>query len=203
MYETSTELNKIETDAWLFLLNGSLRSKDAFHTCVLGTHHSDGSGLRTVVLRKVLTKEKKLFIHTDIRSSKIQDIQNDERVVFLFYDAQQRLQFRLWGNAIIHHKDELSDSHWQKTGVSSRKCYLSQQPPGSVQSMPTDGLPNHLQGRVLPSIPESEAGADHFSVIEFKANKLDWLFLSSDGHRRALFVYNELGDIIVKNWINP
>ena len=54
-------LTEIEKDCWLRLLNGSLRSKDAFHNPVVANVSGNLPVTRTVVLRKVITAEKKLF----------------------------------------------------------------------------------------------------------------------------------------------
>jgi hypothetical protein len=50
-------------------------------------------------------------------------------------------------------------------------------------------------------VDESQAGRKNFAVIKFQVESLDWLFLSSQGHRRARFHYN--GDGFEANWTNP
>jgi hypothetical protein len=55
-----------------------------------------------------------------------------------------------------------------------------------MSAHPTSGLPEELESR-LPSKEESELGFSHFALIEFEIQELEWLKLSSTGHRRALF----------------
>ena len=79
---------------------------------------------------------------------------------------------------------------WATTKQSSRKCYLAQLPPGSVTTSPTDGIPNHLRG-IDPSIEESEIGFKNFAIIENHIENIDWLFLSSNGHKRLFIEIKE------------
>ena len=51
--------------------------------------------------------------------------------------------------------------------------------------MPSDGLPKHLVG-VTPSKEESVKGFENFAVITNKIISIDWLKLSSQGHKRLL-----------------
>ena len=184
------------------LLNGSLRAKDAFHTGVLASQAVSGISLRTVVLRKVLPEEKKIFCHTDLRSPKVAELMAHPQVSWLFYDAVRRLQFRLSGTASLHYNDELADLHWKNTSLSSRKCYLASDAPGKIQTHPTDTLPAHLQDRALPEIAESEAGKANFVVIQTQVQTLDWLFLNSHGHRRCQFQYQH-GNLSLMHWVAP
>ena len=72
---------------------------------------------------------------------------------------------------------------WNKTNLSSRKCYLSDQAPSSASTIPTDGLPLRLKG-IDPTLVESETGYKNFVVIENSIKNIEWLKLSSKGHRR-------------------
>jgi pyridoxamine 5'-phosphate oxidase len=196
------DLEAVEKDAWVLLLNGSLRAKEPFHTGVLATQADFGIGIRTVVLRKVATEKKIIYCHSDTRAGKIAEIQKNPVVSWLFYDAAKRIQLRLSGEASVHFDDETADAHWKSSSVSSRKCYLTQIAPGDIQDFPGDGLFPHLQGRVLPTDEESEAGRKNFCMIATEIYFLDWLFLHGDGHRRSQFHY-EKGTLKTMNWINP
>ena len=68
----------------------------------------------------------------------------------------------------------------------SRKCYLSSLPPGTEIKDSWDGLSNKLIGKE-PTKNESEIGYKNFSVIVNKIISIDWLYLSSSGHKRLLF----------------
>jgi hypothetical protein len=64
--DISYDLAGLEQLAWKYLVNGSLRSKDGFHTVCVGTVNEAGEAtLRTVINRKVSEGQKKyLFILT-------------------------------------------------------------------------------------------------------------------------------------------
>lgn len=195
-------LPDIETDAWVRLLNASLRPKDAFRTAVLATQADTEISQRTVVLRQTDRQTQSLFFHSDKRANKIGQIQTQPRISCLFYDDRSRIQLRLQGTATVFMNDGTAGEHWQKLPMSSRKSYLSLQKPGSAQPGPTDGLPENLQNRVLPTPEQSEAGSGTFAVIRCQITSMDWLWLGENGHRRAQFMYKN-GTLEQMNWVAP
>lgn len=64
--------------------------------------------MRTVVLRKALPLLKELRFHTDVRSNKWKELQNNNSISALFYDASTRVQTRVKGKAILHFNDALT-----------------------------------------------------------------------------------------------
>ena len=182
-------LSEIEKDCWLRLLNGSLRAKEPFHNPVVSNISGDLPVSRTVVLRKVFTAEKKLFLHTDIRSQKWNDLQQNPNTSWLFYDAAARLQIRAGGKSTLHHDNEIANTAWQNTSVNSRKTYMGLISPSEKSDVPTNGLPASFK-KASPTPEESEAGRKNFAVVCTHVNWLEWLWLNSAGHRRASFNYN-------------
>jgi 3-hydroxyisobutyrate dehydrogenase len=181
-------LSELENDCWLRLLNGSLKSRDAFHTAAVATLQQGAISLRTVVLRHVLPAKKQLRFHTDIRSPKWQELQQSNIISLLFYDAAARMQLRINGVATRHYGDAVAETAWQKTGLSSRRCYLAEAPPSSPAAFPTSGFDETYALR-NPTEEESEAGKKHFGVVSIQAQSMDWLWLHHTGHRRAFFDY--------------
>lgn len=114
-------LEELEKDSWLRLLNGSLKYKDALHNPVVANVNQHGVNIRTVVLRKVNTAKKQLTFHTDIRSGKWKDLQQENNISWLFYDAQERVQIRLSGTAKLHHDDEIADEAWEASTMAAEK----------------------------------------------------------------------------------
>lgn len=183
------------------LSEGVARGRDAFHTFTLATCcQTDGVSLRSLVLRGAEKSRLSLYSHTDSRSEKISQLSRDSRCSLLFYDPVRRIQIRLQCRARIHAEDEVADFFWNAARLSARKSYLSTRAPGEVLGQAGDGLPSHLQGRD-PGVDESQAGRKNFVVIQFLVESLDWLFLSSQGHRRARFHYD--GNGFEANWTNP
>ncbi len=181
-------LAEIEKDCWLRLLNGSLRSKEPFHQPVVANISGNLPVTRTVVLRKVITAEKKLFLHTDVRSCKWNDLQQNANTGWLFYDAAARLQIRAGGKSTLHHNDAIADVAWQNTPAASRKTYMGLISPSEKSAVPTSGLPEGFL-KTNPTIEESEVGRKNFAVVCTHVNWVEWLWLNSNGHKRASFNY--------------
>ena len=181
-------LEDLDKDCWFRLLNGSIKSKDDFHTASVATMQQGEISLRTVVLRKVLPLEKQLYFHTDIRSNKWQELQQCNRISILFYNEVAKMQLRIKGIATLHYEAAITETAWQKTGVTSRRSYLTIAPPSSSVEFPTSGLDETYALR-NPTEEESEAGKKHFGVVSIQAHSLDWLWLHHAGHRRAFFNY--------------
>jgi pyridoxamine 5'-phosphate oxidase len=198
--QQTNSLTEIEQEIWQLLHQATLSAKEPFHTGVLATLGQGGANLRTVVLRKVLQAQKMLIFHTDIRSDKVSDIQQNPRVSWLFYDAPRRIQIRLSGIAKIHIDDELTAIQWQTSRLSSRKCYLTQFAPGSLSDCPQSGLPEGMDERE-PNEAECEAGKPNFAVISTRVDDIDWLWLNHNGHRRAQFDWRA-GELTA-NWVIP
>jgi pyridoxamine 5'-phosphate oxidase len=195
-----SSLESIEKECWNMLLEGASKGKSAFHTFVLGTKGPGGIELRTLVLRKTEKTNRSLFSHTDIRSPKAAQIEENSICSLLFYDPIHRVQLRLDAEAILHHQSEASARLWKEANMSARKSYLSKKAPGEKLSMPDDGIPEHLRGKD-PSPSESENGLQNFLVIEFRIQSIDWLQLNSKGHRRAKIQYD--GNGFDASWVNP
>ena len=73
--------------------------------------------------------------------------------------------------------------------LSSRKCYLALKPPGSNTNIDEDSIPKHLKNKD-PEKQESEKGYNNFVVVENIIKNIEWLYLSSSGHKRLLINLN-------------
>jgi 3-hydroxyisobutyrate dehydrogenase len=199
--QTTSPLNAIQENAWALLVHGSQTPGDAFYTGTLGTQTTNGVSLRTVVLRKADVNQKNLLCYSDKRAAKIQELNTKPNVSFMFWDSERKIQLRLSGTATVHTTDTLAEEHWQQASPSNRRSYLAIPAPGSTQPGPTSGLPEGLDTRE-PSREESESGQANFAVISIQVHHLDWLHLAKDGHRRAIFRYEE-GKQVEASWVVP
>ena len=183
------DLPALEKDCWLRLFNASLHYKDPLHNPVVANVGAKGINQRTVVLRKVDTEKKQLSFHTDTRSGKWQELQIDPAVSWLFYNPAGRMQIRLGGVASLHHDDNIANTAWQNSTMSSRKIYLGENGPSSIAESPVSGLPAAFES-ANPTAAESEAGRKNFGIVTTQINWMEWLWLNSKGHRRASFTYD-------------
>ncbi len=183
-------LNEIEKDCWHRLVTGAQKSRHPFHTPSVASFAKEGISLRTVVLRKAIAETRELRFHTDIRSPKWEEFSLNPTVSALFYDANERVQLRIKGQAVLHVDNEMTAMAWEKTTLSSRRCYLTEFSPSSLTSQPTSGLSEAVEQENL-SLEESESGYQNFGIVAIQVQSIDWLWLNHAGHRRALFDYEK------------
>ena len=153
--------------------------------------------VRTVIFRKFFYRELRIQFHTDQRSSKVAEILKNPHSSLLGYSRKSDIQIRFRGQARKVETPQVLVEKWNQVGLSSRRCYLSSKAPGTVSDHPTSGLPAEFETR-SPSEEESELGFSHFALIEFEIQELEWLKLSSTGHRRALFTKSG-----TRSWLVP
>lgn len=137
---------------------------------------------RVVVLRGFDASARTLRFHTDVRSEKFHELSADPRIAVLFYDAALKVQIRVEGRATLHHDDAVADQAWQDSQAMSRHCYATTPAPGSAIE---EGGAFHVpKGREL-----TDDGKPHFVAVVTHFDRLEWLWLGSDGHRRARFIW--------------
>ena len=177
--------------------------KSPFHTPLLSTvDNRNKPNSRTVVLRQFFHKKWVILIHSDIRSKKITEIKKNKNICIVFYDEQEKIQLRLSGQARI---EKNYNNAWEKLSTWSRRCYLSDLKPGSSSNIYHSGF-NKKYSKNAPSFEDSEKGKENFCCILCKIDRIEWLYLSSIGHRRAEFkIKREQNDKIKisKQWIIP
>jgi len=195
---TTYHLLELEKDSWDRLVTGAVKSRTPFHTPSIATLHQGEVSLRTVVLRKTLPTERELRFHTDIRSPKWQELSQNPSISALFYDAVDRIQLRVKGKAVLHQTNEITAEAWQKTSLSSRKCYLTLFSPSSLTDESTSGLTDDIEHENF-TLAESESGYSNFGIVSIHVQSIDWLWLNHAGNRRAFFDYEK----VMNSWMIP
>lgn len=171
---------------WQDLERGAKDAHHPFHTMTLATLTAKGPEARVVVLRRVDAGERTIRFHTDVRAPKVAEIRADGRVSVVFYDAPGKVQIRLSGMATVHTQDAVAEQAWEASRLSSRRCYLVEEAPGTPVERPGEEIPEHLRKRI-PTLEESLPGYANFSVVEIEVTRIEWLWLYSEGHHRARF----------------
>jgi len=180
----SLTLTAVLDNCWSLLAEGQRLRQSPFHQAVLATSTSRGPTSRYVVIRQVDCERGALGFHTDRRSEKWGELERDPRVSLCFYG--QSVQIRAEGRAIRHADDAVADLAWKRTGLMSRRAYLASPGPGTAQEEAGSGLPHHLLTQ-RPNESESAAGRVNFAVVSVQLQRIEWLHLAFDGHRRARF----------------
>ncbi len=195
-------LEDLEQFAWKKLLNGSLKKRNGFRNLCLGTLNSNSEpALRMVVNRKVDETNKLVFFHTDTRSRKFEDLQNNATVSLLFYDARQKIQIAIKAQASIHHNDAISSERWQFTSPHGKLAYMTINPPNTTSEKPTTGCLDQF-AQQKPTEVESEIYKQNFAVIACQAYALEFLYLGYQGNYKANFFYTN-GQLEQAHWAVP
>jgi pyridoxamine 5'-phosphate oxidase len=182
-------LEDLEQLVWKKLVNGSIKKKNGFRTMCVGTVNSNSeSMLRIVVNRKVAELNKKIFFYTDIRSRKFTDLQNNNQVTLLFYDAKQSIQIVVKAKAILHTNDVLKNDRWQATSPQARLGYMTIDAPNTKSEKPTLGYEERF-ATIKPTEEESDLFKENFAVIECQADEVEFLYLNYLGNYKANFYY--------------
>jgi len=195
------DLPGLEKDCWHRLVNGAVQGRNPLHNAVVANMGLPGINMRTVVLRKALPIEKQLSFYTDIRSGKWEEIERENAISWLLYDAGARIQIRASGLASLHQTDELADRAWSSSNVSNRKSYLSVLLPSTATFNPVSGLSQAMESEDI-TLEQTEEGRKNFGVIITQIKWMEWLWLNGNGHRRASFVYDKAGGFTA-SWLVP
>ena len=187
MKDPETLLN-VRDNISLNLLDGVKNRKSDFRTFTLCTSGNIPSG-RTVVLRGYDSINNILTFHTNSHAEKIEHLNSNLNVCSVFYSRSSKLQIRCFGEATINRQNQRSESSWKKMSNMSKECYFQDTLPGTK-------INNYDKFTTKIEIKESS----FFCVVDIKLNKIDWLFLKREGHRRAnIFLNSETED----QWVSP
>ncbi|NJM49678.1 MAG: flavin-binding protein [Sphingomonadales bacterium] len=118
-----------------------------------------------MILRESDWRAQRLRFHTDIRSTKIAQLETRKQMSVLIYDEAAKLQLRLSGTAWVEASAE-ADTAWQMSTPFARRCYMADVAPGTVVDTPTSGLPSWIEGR-KPDEAQLIHARDNFAVLLF------------------------------------
>lgn len=174
------DLQEIRAAAFALLARGVADRRSPLHTPTLASIGLDGAPrARTLVLRGFDAATRMLRLHSDNRSDKFAELSRAPRCALHGYDPAAQIQLRLEGTATLHTEDAVADAGWAASRNFSRMCYAIEPAPGSPIAAP-------------PAAPRDEhAGRAHFGVILLCIQRLEWLWLAAEGHRRARFDWTD------------
>lgn len=178
-----------------FLEDAVVRRDAPMHTPVVSTLGLDGHPRsRVVVLRAFDAVANALRFHTDLRSNKARELIADQRIALLFYDPQEKMQIRIEGRATLHSEDALANEAWRLSQAMSKLCYATEPAPGVPLSEADDfELPRDRAA--------AESGRTNFMAVSISVTALEWLWLGAGGHRRARYLFADLG--MSATWLVP
>jgi hypothetical protein len=168
----------------------SRASKDRHHewrTPVFATiTNEDQVNARTVVLRAVDIKAHEFTLFTDARSSKVLECERHPDAMFVFWSKKLNWQIRIRVQVNILTQGEQVESLWNQLKSSrAAQDYTSLYSPGTLILQPNSSDSDHA------------SNLSYFAILKAKVVEIDWLELSSKGHRRAIIKNNNWA------WIQP
>ena len=179
-------LEEIQNKYWSMLDDAITNRASPFRIPVFMCAHQDEIDGRIVVLRKSDRENNLLQFHTDLRSPKVEILKKNKNASLVFYDKEEKIQLRVKVECEVNNQNSTTEESWKKTQHISRRCYLTDSPPGTTSENPTSGFSNKFESQA-PSSEESQKGFKNFTVVKIFIDEIEWLFLASQGHRRALF----------------
>jgi len=127
-----------------------------------------------VVLRNFDSNTFQFTIYTDLRSRKVNELQQDSRAQLLFYDSKRMLQIVVGVRLVESNTDS---SIYNAIPEQSKKDYAAKMSPGSQISSPE-------------KVQYDFSDQGHFLQLVFKAETIEYLRLKRPNHLRALFRLN-------------
>jgi hypothetical protein len=175
-------------DQIITMLNeGATHQKASFNHLSFASLARDGTTpqCRTVILRHVEVSPLILSIHSDFRREKIREIRQNPAISLLFYCSTTEQQLRLEAHADIYHNCPMALTQWQQATPYNKRIYLATSP-GALTSHAISSLVEETQ-TTIPDHDNTAAGYKNFCLIKLKIKTIDWLQLSKDGNRQAIF----------------
>jgi hypothetical protein len=187
MLERLATLQEIEEAVWQELRRATNDRHHEWRTLVFATVDCDDSGTpwpdaRTVVLREVDINARELVIYSDSRAAKARQLSRQPGALLVLWSKRLGWQLRCRANCLVEVDGLMVSSRWERVRWSpSAQDYLSPLAPGAP----------------LEAAPPALAQRESFSAITAHIDRIDWLELHREGHRRAVFGESEA------HWVQP
>lgn len=173
------------------------------HAPTVATINSEGEpSQRVMILREANWQARILRFHTDSRSVKISEANANKATSVLFYCPEAKIQLRLAGSARVVTSGPEFDAAWDASTTFARRCYMAEKAPGTENDIPTSGLPDWIEGQ-QPTLDQIVPAKANFALFLFEYRSVEWLYLANSGHRRARWVWDEVGQDWKGNWLVP
>ena len=168
------------------LIKGHTKRGHPFRYFSFGTSKNNIPQQRTVVLRKILP-DFTLLVYTDLRSQKIEEIEQNISVSALFYHPKKLIQIKITATTeIVVDKKELK-LFWGNISEKSRKDFTTSQPPGSKVNSPEQ--------------VDYTSDKNHFCILKLKPTKIEYLKLTRPNHIRI--EYTKVDEEFIGEFLVP
>ena len=183
-------LPDLESRIWTDLLEAVTSPNAPWRTPVVsnavdGEHAVDA---RVMVMRASSRERAALTCFTDSRSPKLRAMERETRLAWTFHDPVRKVQLRAATRVRIHVGDAVAAEAWKTVPEGSRRNYATRLAPGTAITAPDEGR---------------DFAVAYFAVLVATVAELDWLWMADDGHRRAVFRYDDTGRWVDAGWRVP
>ena len=120
---------------------------------------------------------------------KVNELKTSSEGAVLFYDPKRKIQLRLRCELSIDKDSVVTNERWGEMKEMSKVCYQSNLAPG-------DPINDPEQVQFLGE------GFENFAILTATVKRLEWLYLSFRGNRRAIFDWSRTGGENGK-WLVP
>ena len=175
-------------------------SSHPYRTFSLATIDGKIPSLRTVVLRDFSLENTYFDCHSDLRSTKIKQLEKNKKFSALFYSSKEKIQLRFKGIVEIFHKNSITKQRWENVTPSSKRCYMGPYNPSDVLEEYHPNIPDNVQFKD-PTDQDSASGYNNFVIIRCHFYEIDFLKLKYSGHQRCKFVFDK--EKINVSWVAP
>jgi hypothetical protein len=189
--DSYSDIDETLESAKLILSEAVPNTQTLFHTPVVSTIHENKIVSRVMVLREFNFDNKILRFHTDNRAAKVDNITKNSSSTVIGYDPDLKIQIKMQGHTKVHIDDEVAKMAWNESTARSKKCY-------SVKGGSTKEIDDPQDYDIQNFIVED--GYKNFAVLIFKFQSLEFLYLKSSGHRRAIHKWD---DNQTSTWLVP
>jgi hypothetical protein len=189
--DSYSNIDETLESAKLILSEAVPNTQTLFHTPVVSTIHENKIVSRVMVLREFNFDNKILRFHTDNRAAKVDNITKNSSSTVIGYDPDLKIQIKMQGHTKVHIDDEVAKMAWNESTPRSKKCY-------SVKGGSTKEIDDPQDYDIQNFIVED--GYKNFAVLIFKFQSLEFLYLKSSGHRRAIHKWD---DNQTSTWLVP
>lgn len=190
-------------EAWRLVEAGTTDRHSPAHMPVVGTVDETGAPqLRVMILRDVTHDTRTLRFHTDLRSIKTAQIQNNSSTSVLFYHMAAKLQIRMSGQTQLLSIGDVADTAWNSSTPFARRCYMAEAAPGTPVAEPSSGLQEWIQGK-QPDEAQLANYRPNFTTMLVEIQSIEWLYLANAGHRRAHWQWCDVQKTWQGSWLIP
>jgi general stress protein 26 len=188
--DTTYSAKEIESHIFHEIAMPLQKSGHPFQYPTLATVAKNCPRQRSLVLRKVHTRSKKLWFFTDARTDKVEEISLNPQAALHFYHPRKKLQLRLEGTVDLIEEGPLWQEAFNKVPPKRYSDYASVQPPGKELDKVPDKYPM-----------KDENAVKNFRLLVFRTQKLEALQLNGNHHFRISFTYHKEG--WESSWLQP